>query len=159
MIYRMGAALASLLGLFVSAYLYLYKIGRIGTLACGTGGCETVQASEWSRFAGVDVALIGLVGYALLFAVALAALRPALAERQWPAGLLAGLAGIGVLFTAYLTYLELFVIHAICRWCVGSALIIVTVFVLGLLELRRLRKVGAGGTVLATGTGPARGAA
>ena len=46
MIYRMGAALMSLLGLFVSAYLCLYKIGRIGTLACGTGGCETVQLSE-----------------------------------------------------------------------------------------------------------------
>ena len=64
MIYRMGAALMSLLGLFVSAYLYLYKIGRIGTLACGSGGCETVQTSPWSRFLGVDVALIGLIGYA-----------------------------------------------------------------------------------------------
>ena len=159
MIYRMGAALASLLGLFVSAYLYLYKIGRIGTLACGTGGCETVQTSEWSRLAGVDVALIGLLGYTVLFAVALVALRPTLAERRWPAGLLTMLAGIGVLFTAYLTALELFVIHAICRWCVGSAVAIVTVFVLGLLELRRLRRVAAGETGLATGTGPARGAA
>jgi uncharacterized membrane protein len=159
MIYRMGAALTSLLGLFVSAYLYLYQLGRIGTLACGTGGCETVQTSEWSRVAGVDVALIGLLGYALLFAVGLAALRPLLAERQWPAAAITALAGIGVLFTAYLTYLELFVIHAICRWCVGSALLIVTVFVLGLLELRRLRRVGAGGTALVTGTGPARGAA
>ena len=65
MIYRMGAALMSLLGLFVSAYLYLYKIGRIGTLACGTGGCETVQQSPWSRFLGVEVSLIGLVGFAL----------------------------------------------------------------------------------------------
>ena len=47
------------------------------------------------------------------------------------------LAGGGVLFTIYLTYLELFVIHAICRWCVGSAVIIVGLFALGLLELRR----------------------
>ena len=77
MIYRMGAALLSLLGLFVSAYLYLYKIGRIGTLACGTGGCETVQTSEWSRFLGVEVALIGVLGYAALLLVALLALRPA----------------------------------------------------------------------------------
>jgi uncharacterized membrane protein len=137
MIYRMGAAVLSLVGLFVSAYLYLYKIGRIGTLACGAGGCETVQASAWSRFAGVEVALIGVVGYALLFSVALAGLRPALAARRWPAQLLAVLAGGGVLFTIYLTYLELFVIHAICRWCVGSAVIIVGLFALGLLELRR----------------------
>ena len=73
MIYRMGAALMSLLGLFVSVYLYLYKIGRIGALACGSGGCETVQTSEWSRFAGMEVALIGVVGYAALLAVALIA--------------------------------------------------------------------------------------
>jgi uncharacterized membrane protein len=139
MIYRMGAALLSLLGLFVSAYLYLYKIGRIGTLACGTGGCETVQTSVWSRFAGVEVSLIGMVGYALLLVVALVALRPALADRRGPAAVLVALAAGGVLFTAYLTYLELFVIHAICRWCVGSAAIIVTLLLLGLLELRRLR--------------------
>jgi len=139
MIYRMGAALTSLLGLFVSAYLYLYKIGRIGTLACGSGDCETVQTSPWSRFLGVDVALIGLLGYAVLLVVALLALRSSQVERRPPALLLTGLAAGGVLFTAYLTYLELFVLHAICRWCVGSAAIIVTILVLGLLELRRLR--------------------
>ena len=135
MIYRMGAALMSLLGLFVSAYLYLYKIGRIGTLACGTGGCETVQQSPWSRFLGVEVSLIGLVGYALLFVVALLTLQGP-APRAWAARALTGLAAGGVLFTAYLTSLELFVIHAICRWCVGSAVIIVSVLVLALLGQR-----------------------
>src|SRR5262245_64912502 len=100
MIYRMGAALLSLLGLFVSAYLYLYKIGRIGTLACGTGGCETVQTSQWSRFLGVEVALIGVIGYAGLLAVALVALSPSRVERRGPAAALATLAGGGVLFTA-----------------------------------------------------------
>ena len=137
MIYRMGAALMSLLGLFVSAYLYLYKIGRIGTLACGSGECETVQTSQWSRFAGVEVALIGVIGYAALFVVALVALQAAPTERRWPVDLLAALAAGGVLFTAYLTYLELFVIHAICRWCVGSAAIIVTILILALLARRR----------------------
>jgi uncharacterized membrane protein len=143
MIYRMGAALMSLLGLFVSVYLYLYKIGRIGTLACGTGGCETVQTSVWSRFAGVEVALIGVVGYASLLAVALIALQPAPAARRWPVDLLAALAGSGVLFTAYLTYLELFVIHAICRWCVGSATIIVTILILSLLARRQATEARA----------------
>ena len=137
---RMGAALLSLLGLFVSAYLYLYKIGRIGTLACGTGACETVQASVWSRFAGVEVALIGVIGYSVLVLASLVALQPSLMARVWPVTLLSGLAGIGVGFTAYLTYLELFVIHAICRWCVTSATIIVAVFVVALLELRALAR-------------------
>jgi len=134
--FRMGAALLSLLGLFVSAYLYLYKIGRIGTLACGTGACETVQASAGSRFAGVEVALIGVAGYSALVLVSLASLQPSLVARRWPVALLAGLAGLGVGFTAYLTYLELFVIHAICRWCVTSAAIIVAILALALLELR-----------------------
>jgi uncharacterized membrane protein len=133
---RMGAALLSLLGLFVSAYLYLYKIGRIGTLACGTGACETVQASVWSRFAGVEVALIGIVGYSTLVLVSLASLQPSLVPRRWPVALLAALAGVGVGFTVYLTYLELFVIHAICRWCVTSATIIVAIFAVAVLELR-----------------------
>src|SRR4051795_4599484 len=106
MIFRMTAALLSLAGLFVSAYLYLYKIGRIGTLACDTGGCETVQLSSWSRFGGLEVSLIGLLGYAGLLAVSLASLQPALADRRQPAAALAILAGIGVIFTAYLTYLE-----------------------------------------------------
>jgi uncharacterized membrane protein len=140
MIYRMSAALLSLTGFFVSAYLYLYKIGRIGTLACGTGGCETVQQSPWSRFAGLEVSLIGMVGYAGLLLVSLAALQPAWAGKRWPGSLLLGLAAGGVAFTAYLTYLELFVIHAICRWCVGSALIILSIFILALLDNRRLSR-------------------
>jgi uncharacterized membrane protein len=149
MIHRMGAALLSLLGLFVSAYLYLYKIGRIGSLACGTGECETVQASVWSRFAGVEVALIGVIGYSVLVLLGLASLQPGLSRSRWPADLLAWLSGLGVLFSVYLTYLELFVIHAICRWCVGSALIITGVFVLALLAKRS--NVPAGSPVAEAG--------
>ena len=137
MIYRMSAVLLSLTGLFVSAYLYLYKIGKIGSLACGTGGCETVQWSPWSRVAGIEVALIGVLGYAGLLAVSLASLQPGLVNRRWPAALLSVLAGVGVLFTVYLTYLELFVIHAICRWCVASGVIILGIFLAALLDRRR----------------------
>jgi uncharacterized membrane protein len=142
MIYRMSAALLSLTGLFISAYLYLYKIGRIGSLACGTGDCETVQQSPWSRVAGLDVSLIGLLGYAGLLAVSLAGLRPGLETERWPTTALATLAGIGVAFTAYLTYLELFVIHAICRWCIGSAVIILAILIVALLDRRRLSRSG-----------------
>jgi uncharacterized membrane protein len=144
MIYRMSAAVLSLLGLFISAYLYLYKIGRVGMLACGAGGCETVQQSAWSRFAGLEVSLIGLVGYAALLAVSLAGLQPPHSARRWPATLLTVLAGLGVLFTIYLTYLELFVIHAICRWCVGSAAIILAILIAALLDLRRFTRMSAG---------------
>src|SRR5689334_7875354 len=138
--YRMTAALLSLAGLFISAYLYLYKIGKIGTLACGTGACETVQLSQWSRFGGLEVSLIGLLGYALLLGLTLVALQHPPSSRSWPMTLLLILSGLGVAFTGYLTYLELFVIHAICRWCVGSAVIILGIFIVGLLEYRRTQR-------------------
>jgi uncharacterized membrane protein len=142
MIYRMSAAVLSLLGLFLSAYLYLYKIGRIGSLACGAGGCETVQQSPWSRLAGLEVSLIGVAGYAGLLLVSLVALQPGPSSRRWPTTLLLLLSGLGVAFTAYLTYLELFVIHAICRWCVGSAVIIFALLVVALLDRRRSSRLG-----------------
>lgn len=138
----MAAALLSLVGLFVALYLYLYKLGKIGTLVCGTGGCETVQLSRWSRFMGIEVSLIGLVGYVVLLVIALASLQPPLMMRRWPSTAIAALSGIGVLFTLYLTSLELFVIHAICRWCVSSAVIILAIFVAALLDRRRLSVAG-----------------
>jgi len=141
--YRMSAAVLALVGVFVSAYLLLYKMGRIGTLACGTGGCETVQLSRWSQFLGVDVALIGLLGYVTLLLLAMMGSRPAAATQIAPSRWLAVLSGLGVGFTLYLTALELFVIHAICRWCVGSAVIITLIFVVSLLDLRRVRSAVA----------------
>ena len=143
MIYRMSAALLSLVGLFISAYLYLYKLGKIGNLVCGTGGCETVQWSPWSQVAGIEVSLVGVLGYAGLVLLSLAALQAGLTKQRWPGVLLAVLAGIGVLFTLYLTYLELFVIHAICRWCVASGVVIVAIFVASLLDIRRLARARA----------------
>ena len=139
---RMGAALLSLSGFFVALYLWLYKQGKIGALACGSGGCESVQLSPWSAVLGVDVALIGMVGYAVLLGIALVGLQPAHAGRRWPAQWIFWLSLGGVLFAVYLTWLEVFVIHAICRWCVASAVIITLTCVAAWLDLRRLRGTG-----------------
>ena len=135
--YRMATALLSLIGVLVAAYLYLYKIGKIGTLACGTGGCEAVQASQWAMFLGIEVSLIGLVGYLALLIVALAGLQAPLARRRAVSVLLVAMSGLGVAFAIYLTALELFVIRSICRWCVGSAGIIALVLGSALLDLWR----------------------
>jgi uncharacterized membrane protein len=136
--YRMGAAFMSMVGVFVASYLYLYKIGKIGTMACGTGGCETVQTSEWARFFGIEVSLIGLLGYLGLFLVAMVGLQPPFAARRGVSLLLVAMSGLGVAFAFYLTVLEVMVIHAICRWCVASAVIILLVFVASLMDFRRL---------------------
>jgi uncharacterized membrane protein len=135
--YRQAIALLALVGLFVALYLWLHALGFGGAIKCGTGGCDTVQASPWAVLLGLPVAFYGVVGYLAIFGVAMVALRPAaLPERKWNV-VLVGLATVGVLFTAFLTYLELFVIHAICRWCVGSAVIIAAIWVVAFAALRR----------------------
>ena len=133
---RMAIALLCMTGLFVAVYLYLYKIGKIGTMVCGTGGCETVQLSPQSRFLGVEVSLIGVIGYAVMLVLAFLALQPRYAGRSAPSNLLFLLSGGALLFSAYLSGLEVFVIHAICRWCVTSAVIVLAIFGLALYDRR-----------------------
>lgn len=122
--HRQAIAFLALVGFFVSLYLWLYKIGVIGELKCGTGSCEFVQASRYAWLFGQPVALYGVGGYATLLAVALVGLQPRFLASPAPTKWLAALALMGFAFTLYLTYLELFVIHALCRWCVVSAVII-----------------------------------
>ncbi|HEU4763468.1 MAG TPA: vitamin K epoxide reductase family protein [Gemmatimonadales bacterium] len=134
----MITGLLSLAGFFLALYLYLYKIGRIGTLACGTGACEAVQMSPWARFLGVEVALYGVIGYALLLGLSLAGIQAGGERRHWADTLVLLGAGLGFAFTLYLTSVELFVLHAICRWCVGSAVIITAIFVTAVAGRRAL---------------------
>jgi len=135
--YRQTIAVLALVGLFVALYLWLHALGYGGAIKCGaSGGCEIVQTSQWATFLGLPVAFYGVVGYSTMLVVAIVAVRPAArAEAGW-SKLLALLATIGFGFTLYLTYLELFVIHAICRWCIGSAVIITLIWVVSLLALR-----------------------
>ena len=133
---RMLTALVALVGVFVALYLALYKTGIIGTLACGSGGCETVQTSRWADFLGIPVAAWGVAFYALVFALAFMATLERWAESRALPVVLVALTGWGVIFSAWLTYLELYVIHAICRWCVVSAVIALALFALALLDWR-----------------------
>ncbi len=121
MIRRQAIVLLALVGLLVATYLWLYKIGVIGELQCGTGGCEVVQTSRYADLFGIPVAFYGVAGYAVLFVLGLAGLQPARAGDRRLAVLVAALATAGFAFTLYLTSLELLVLHAICRWCIASA--------------------------------------
>jgi uncharacterized membrane protein len=133
---RQALVLLTLVGLLVATYLWLYKIGVLGQLQCGTGSCELVQASRYAELFGLPVAVYGVGGYAALFAVGLAGLQPRFAADRRVVRLLAALATVGFAFTIYLTGIELFVLHAICRWCMASAAIMTTVWLLSLAELR-----------------------
>ena len=137
MIRRQAIVLLALVGLLVATYLWLYKIGVIGELQCGTGGCEVVQTSRYADLLGIPVAFYGVAGYAVLFVLGLAGLQPARAGDRRLAVLVAALATAGFAFTLYLTSLELLVLHAICRWCIGSAAIMTAIWVLALTGLRQ----------------------
>jgi uncharacterized membrane protein len=137
------AALA-LAGIFLATYLALYKLGYIGALSCSVGSCETVNLSRWATFLGLPVAVWGVGFYVAVFAVAFAGTLDRFADAPWISHALLGLTGWGVLFSGWLTYLELFVIHAICMWCVISAILVVVLFALSVLEWRTMRVMGNG---------------
>jgi uncharacterized membrane protein len=123
----------ALAGAAIAGYLTWVHYAGIEPFCAGGGGaCERVQTSRYAELGGVPVALLGLVGY-LAIAGALT-LAPASAAR--PAVAFLALAGTG--FSAYLTYLELFEIDAICQWCVASAIVMGLLAVLAVTRLLRV---------------------
>jgi len=138
---RMWMALISLLGLFLGVYLTLYKFGYIGTLACGVSSCEKVQTSRWSEFLGLPVATWGAGFYVVMLAMALAGLQQRYAESSGLSLAMVLWTGWGVLFTAWLNYLEAFVIHAWCEWCLGSATMVLILFLLSVFDWRETRSL------------------
>ena len=143
---RIAAAVLALAGIGVAIYIVIADSGG-GAPKClaGGSGCETVAHSRYSHLAGVNVAVFGIVGYALLLVSAILAGDPGRFG-----GFVAALIGFG--YSIYLTYLELFVIDAICQWCVASAVLMT----LSLARCRgprlRLHRAGSGllrATVLA----------
>ncbi len=145
---RMAIAVLALVGLLMSVYLLLYKLGFYGELVCGTGACEAVQTSEHAILLGLPVAGWGVAWYAAVFVLAFLSVQQAYQEATWPARLIFLLAAGGVAFSGYLTYLELFVINAICRWCVASAVVTLLIFILAVpVRARRAEASGAEGVV------------
>ena len=125
---RIAAAVLAVIGIGVTAYLVWERYhGNAPVCALG-GGCLTVQRSEWSTVAGVPVAFMGLLAYIGLLACALV-------RWQWAALASLFITILGVMLSAYLTYLELFQINAICEYCVTSAVIVTLLFVLSVVRL------------------------
>ena len=116
---RAATAVLSLVGVAVAGYLtWVHYAGLEPFCVGGGGGCERVQSSEYAEMLGVPVAVAGLAGYlALLGSLAL----PEELSRM-TAGFLAL---TGAAFSLYLTYVEIVEIHALCQWCVVSAVLMV----------------------------------
>lgn len=130
-------AVLDFLGLLIASYLSFVEL-RNELPACGiVKGCETVATSEYSRINGIPVAVFGVILSIVLMALAL---------RWWrtnsPGLLLAhyALSFVGVIFEGYFTYLELFVIRAVCMWCALYAVSLLLRFLVALaVWLRRDR--------------------
>jgi uncharacterized membrane protein len=122
--------LLTLVGIGIASYLtYVHYEGLSPICAVGHG-CEKVQNSQWAKVGGVPVPVIGLVGYVGLLGSLL--VRGELARLAT-----AGMAYVGVAFSAYLTYRELFSIHAICQWCVGSAIVMTLIAIFATIRVLR----------------------
>ncbi len=130
---RTPVIVVALIGVAIAGYLTYVHYAGIEPLCAASGGCEKVQNSGYAKLVGIPVAVLGLIGYIAILA---ASLLPGELARM----LASSLAIMGLGFSIYLTYLELFEIDAICQWCVASA---ITMTVLTALTV--LRAVRGGG--------------
>jgi uncharacterized membrane protein len=117
-------------GIGIAGYLTYVHYKGLSPICAINQGCEKVQSSKYAKVGGVPVPLIGLIGYLTILGSLL--VRGELARLAT-----AGMAIFGMLFSGYLTFLELFRIHAICQWCVGSAITMTVIAVLA--TIRALR--------------------
>lgn len=126
----------SLVGAGIAGYLsWRHAVG--GPIACGgSGGCDIVNASRYAYFLGVPVAYLGLGLYGTLLGLALVQLLYPRAQAWLPVMVLA-LAAAGAGFSLYLTAMEVFVIRAICRWCVASQVVILLILAAAVALARR----------------------
>ena len=132
---RITGIVLSLCGVAVAGYLtWVHYAEAQAFCVSGGGGCERVQTSEYAVIAGVPVALIGLAGY-LALAVAFAMRRP----EAVTAAAFMGIAGVG--FSAYLTYVELFTLQAVCQWCVTSALLMSAIAAIAIARFLRMSPI------------------
>jgi uncharacterized membrane protein len=129
---RLAVAIGALaaLGLAIAGYLTVVHYSGGEALCLASGGCERVQKSRYAELGGIPVAVLGVVGYVGILA--------SLAARGEGGRLATALlAFVGVGFSAYLTYLELFEIDAICQWCVASAVVMTIIAVLAAVRVWR----------------------
>lgn len=111
----------SLMGLFVSSFL-LYEYSLQGPVACLIGtGCDTVRTSQYSSFLGISIPILGVLFYLVMAMFSVVQAQKTLNNLLFQVKLLISLVGVG--FGTYLTFLEVFVIKAICFWCILSYII------------------------------------
>ena len=126
----------AIIGLLVSVYMTIYKITSNDSMCIGSKDCSVVNASRYSEIYGIPVAVIGLLGYAVILAVLLLERNPGFFKQNGTM-LLFGLSLTGFLFTLYLIFLEIALIKAYCPFCITSQVTMISIFILSVIRLVR----------------------
>ncbi len=130
---RLSIALVAV-GLLDSVYLTWIKLAHATAACAGIGDCEAVNSSIYSEIAGVPIALLGAGAYLVMLALLLLESRGGFWAENGPLGVF-GLSLVGVLYSAYLTYIEVAVLYAICPFCVISAIVLVALLGVSVVRL------------------------
>jgi len=133
---RWSSIVLSLMGLADSIYLSYLKLADATAACAGIGDCESVNNSPYSEIAGIPIAILGAGAYVVIILLFVLEKRAEFWRDSVPM-IVFGLSLTGVLYSAYLTYVEVAILHAICPYCVISAIILVAL--LGISVVRLLR--------------------
>jgi len=126
------------IGLLDSLYLSWVKIVN-SQVFCGTSGqCETVNNSPYSEISGIPIAYLGLGAYLVILVLLFIETRSPFWKENSPLALF-GISLVGVIYSAYLTYIEIAVLHAICPYCVVSALAMLSLFIVAIFRLLQVQ--------------------
>jgi uncharacterized membrane protein len=129
-----GSVVLAILGALDALYLLIFKLTGNSRMCLGNGGCHDVNFSSYSEIYGIPVSVFGMSAFLAILCILFLEGRLNFAKENGPLGIF-GISLGGVLFTAYLTYLEIYVIHAICPFCVASAVLITLIFILAIIRL------------------------
>lgn len=127
-----AAVALALVGIGVALYMTYVEFSSAQAICGPIGDCNAVQKSAYAKIMGIPVGLIGAIGYlAILAGLLWQRFRKDALTGYLPPAIL-GMAAFGSLFSIYLTFLEIFVIKAVCIWCLSSAIIITLLMLLSL---------------------------
>ncbi len=131
---RLAVPVLGILGIAITSYLTYTHYSGAKAICIAGASCDAVLTSHYSEVWGIPLSLFGLAMYIVITAMGFwFALRESASEHLLALGIY-GIAVTGILFTAYLYYLEIFVLHAFCTWCIASSIVLALIFVFSIIN-------------------------
>jgi len=135
-IFKWTSIILAFLGAADAVNLLVLKLTQWKVICGGVHACLTVNNSVYSEIYGIPVSAFGILAYLVIAGIGLLESRWKLAGEYGPLAIF-GVSLAGVAFSAYLTYIEFFVLHAVCPYCLASAIIITVIFIIAIIRLIR----------------------